>query len=1668
MKFPFVFWLIYSTSVLVSAKSSAAPFVLLPSSFRVNASNTIVVAPLKGKHENVDILITVTGYMNAKSSLIFTKKYSARKTGAPHSASFDITNIMEKAQVTVNVQGHKTFECEVGVKPNLAAIHIHTDKPTYYSGETVRVRALPLTYEGVVYDGMIEFILVNPDGFELVKKCNRTSQDYIGLTFELPKHLFYGDWRVLARPQGINDKDTTYDVIFQVKDYVLPPFKIIISISEGQPIDSTEIGVEARYYYGVSVSGSLTLYCSTQKSEYDLSKSMRLLQSQITDGVWQKPVNLSACFSGDHRRDTIISVEIRDKGKGSRGESAVILDPLAPGFEIVPLRALFNERTKDILITTNSNGATNGAMLGVTFHCLGDVAQSSKNAETYVGEVFVFPKPTDWVRCHVIMVQAARHLGTMKSRTKTMMLPKISEVPSMEPSWIAVSSPRAEYVVGETMEVTLPKAMARSLNYFVLCNGRSTLASGQIRNDGILIIEITTAMTGRCILFVYTLDNKPTTDMIQFTVIERCQATTLSSHNVIKPGSSVTFTLNGDPHGIAFMRAMDDRLNVLEMTNDAIQTKIWDFGMFHRPELKGDQAKLLNFVAFKEVKKALVLSCSLAASSYFQRFGKCPDAQVSQSALSNFCSNVMLARCMNPEQPTVAISTACDPKNPRNCGSLLRKTSSTFEHTSPVRADLDTKDSFVDLLSDDFEAENDSKRKLRERFHQVWLFDTFSLGASGTISKTLKAPDTVGKWSVSSVFWTRGQHNLCWAPVVQIISKKDIFLEIDVPKSVFVNETITAKVSVIAQNLVRERRYSVCLSDISRKICVDLGSFGQLGQPSYSRVVVSPSQPIDTKTFTLKFLSTGLTTVMFQLREETTFPGKHHCELGEVYDSVRLSIFIARRDETEDVYKRLIIDTSKSLNDVKKRSSEEDAVSQRDIFHVVEYSSPLNADVLITDVHTNVPDADAVYSFTIDISSFLPLQPLNFIVRRNCRSLDCEHAFLSDVLKQLSVELYQFKRINMFQNTEVRALEASGDRIGSLISDMLRFSDCRNESTCGYSEYMAPRKPEERSIALTAIATSLLCESSSDSHLICGGIRFLIQSFMKEWKEDDIDLRDLVYLVHAMDREWFVKALLLQVSRDCAVYQCVKDDDAWFRLLFSFYSIDENWKWDIRSLAALAYMGTNATSEVMRIKMAGLAKRHMLPYWNAAASTYFPESNSLDYFNGAKRAKSNDVLVNALGILAFVSVGAEGRNVDWDPLANWLYEQQFQDGTYENAIDTYFASRALFEYRFRKVGIRNNEAVTIIVRCTGCETRTVNVNEAATEIYLPAHTRHLTLESKGHGKVMVGMRLVARKRQRSRRGLTQDDYYPVRISVTQERVYKGAIRQTVCLRVLSPLVKIVELTHGLYTGYSAASNNISILPNSTSLTFVSLPIVSSFAAHFVLNGFQHNKALCYAVGVTEPEHSHEPFHLAPVAITARHPVDDVIGLALISHPDQNPRKRRDKRQLGHKQCSEPDLNRNRREITEEFIDTVCFQGGQCSCAESTCGVKCGFCARDSNSDIKAFISEPENFGAFLRVQFVNRVLIANSFYTHLSTEVREKRGEAKHLISEKLGIWLRECNPRCVVKAPAINDSFFLLGEASAISVDGLGVQQYVLRSLDRFERATEACTALASVIVLS
>ncbi|KAJ1360692.1 hypothetical protein KIN20_019724, partial [Parelaphostrongylus tenuis] len=53
---------------------------------------------------------------------------------------------------------------------------------------------------------------------------------------------------------------------------------------------------------------------------------------------------------------------------------------------------------------------------------------------------------------------------------------------------------------------------------------------------------------------------------------------------------------------------------------------------------------------------------------------------------------------------------------------------------------------------------------------------------------------------------------------------------------------------------------------MSRKMCAVLGSFGQLGEPGYSRVILSPSRRTDTKTFAIRFLDIGITSMTIIIR----------------------------------------------------------------------------------------------------------------------------------------------------------------------------------------------------------------------------------------------------------------------------------------------------------------------------------------------------------------------------------------------------------------------------------------------------------------------------------------------------------------------------------------------------------------------------------------------------------------------------------------------------------------------------------------------------------------------------------------------------------------------------------------------------------------------------------
>lgn len=167
---------------------------------------------------------------------------------------------------------------------------------------------------------------------------------------------------------------------------------------------------------------------------------------------------------------------------------------------------------------------------------------------------------------------------------------------------------------------------------------------------------------------------------------------------------------------------------------------------------------------------------------------------------------------------------------------------------------------------------------------------------TGTKTIEVGSPDSITKWNLAGRFWAPGRLDSCLAPTTEITAKKTFFMTVELPKSVYVNESITVKVSVSAENLRGEKKLSVCFTGLERAACGDEGADGNLGQPTYSRVLISPLKPIDSKTFSLRFLTVGSLSLSFSLRTEESFPGKHHCEIGKLLDQVRYEVTVAVSD----------------------------------------------------------------------------------------------------------------------------------------------------------------------------------------------------------------------------------------------------------------------------------------------------------------------------------------------------------------------------------------------------------------------------------------------------------------------------------------------------------------------------------------------------------------------------------------------------------------------------------------------------------------------------------------------------------------------------------------------------------------------------------------------------
>lgn len=180
-----------------------------------------------------------------------------------------------------------------------------------------------------------------------------------------------------------------------------------------------------------------------------------------------------------------------------------------------------------------------------------------------------------------------------------------------------------------------------------------------------------------------------------------------------------------------------------------------------------------------------------------------------------------------------------------------------------------------------------------------------------------------------------------------------------------------------------------------------------------------------------------------------------------------------------------------------------------------------------------------------------------------------------------------------------------------------------------------------------------------------------------------------------------------------------------------------------------------------------------------------------------------DVTANSLALLAFVNQSTEvydhyRSQFNLPRLAEWIIEEQTSNQRFQTAIvclhhnfwitqihsfqDTFYAWRALYRYNERLIGPRDTNNIRIQLLDAGVPFREYSNKDMPFSLQLPSRSRNFTLHTIGDGRIVVGVRVLASPRKRSKR--TEDNVPSILITAQQSRVIQtdNFIVQLVCIK----------------------------------------------------------------------------------------------------------------------------------------------------------------------------------------------------------------------------------------------------------------------------------------------
>ncbi|KAM9363630.1 complement C3-like [Symphorus nematophorus] len=713
-------------------------------------------------------------------------------------------------------------------------IYIQTDKTLYTPNSKVHYRVFAVTPsmepverdDTIQSDASIAIEIVTPEGITLPRDAVSLQSGMYSGDYKLSEIVSIGLWKVVAKFHS--NPQLSYSAQFEVKEYVLPSFEVKLTYeSPFFYVDSQEftVKIKATYLFGEEVEGTAYGVFGVMHEGQKKSLPSSLQRVQIENG------NGEVKLTKEHLIQTFQN--ILDLVGSSIFVAVGVLTESGSEMVEAELRGIqIVTSPYTIHFRRTSRYFKPGMSFDVALEVVNPDGTPAQGVEVVVvpGEERGITSANGMAR---LTINTEENPQPVTVTAKTM-VPGISDerqasanmtalpYSTESNSYIHIGVDTAEVTLGENLKISLylsrQENTPNDITYLILSRGQ-LVKYGRYRTAGqiliSMIVTITKAMlpSFRIIAYYHTNDNEVVSDSVWVDAEDSCMGSlkleSSSPSSSYEPRKLFGLKVTGDPGATVGLVAVDKGVFLLNNKHRLNQKKVWDMAETYDTGCTPGGGKDSMGVFYDA---GLLFESNTASGTPYRQELKCPAASrrkrattimdITTSLASQYKDQLQRDCCLDGIRD-IPLSYTCETRSEYiNDGpACVEAFLHCCKEIQSQRAEK-KEDSLQLARSEEDDSYMDSNEIVsRTKFPESWLWSDIKLPSchedkpncdTTSVTKYIPLQDSITTWQFTGISLSR-THGICVAEPLEVIVRKDFFIELRLPYSAVRGEQLEIK-----------------------------------------------------------------------------------------------------------------------------------------------------------------------------------------------------------------------------------------------------------------------------------------------------------------------------------------------------------------------------------------------------------------------------------------------------------------------------------------------------------------------------------------------------------------------------------------------------------------------------------------------------------------------------------------------------------------------------------------------------------------------------------------------------------------------------------------------------------------------------------------------------------